>query len=133
MKFYLLPLLLFCLYNGHAQAKNDNKTRQIEQLQQLKEIVTRKIDTIHLQLIKQADSIESISKKLDQIKKENSQEKSYPASKGQVSKPSPDLLTITVNNLQKKYEQHMLALNKAVNLQKDLEDKISTLVRQSNQ
>jgi hypothetical protein len=134
MKFYLLPLLIFCVYTGHAQVKNNYKTRQVEQLQQLKETVTRTIDTMHLQLMEQADSIEDIRRRLDQLRKEsNYPDKHDLASKGQASKNSPEPLTVTVNNLQKKFDQRMVQLDKAVNLQKDLEDKISTLVRESNQ
>jgi hypothetical protein len=134
MKVYVLLLLLFSVYNGHAQVKNNNKTRQIEQLQQLKETVTRTIDTMHLQLTSQADSIEDIHRKLNQLKRGNgNQDKPDLSTKDQASKRSLELLTTTVNNLQKKFDQRMLALNKAVNLQQDLEDKIVTLARENNQ
>ena len=136
MKLYSLLLLLFFVQTAHTQVRDGNKTRQIEQLQQLKQTVTRKIDTLHQQLMAQAASIEDVQKRLDKLKRESkNQDKPEIASKEQASKPSQELLTMTslANNLQKKFDQHSEALDKAVNLQKELEDKINTLVRESNQ
>jgi predicted RNase H-like nuclease (RuvC/YqgF family) len=136
MKLHFLLILLFFAHTAHTQVKDGNKTRQIEQLQQLKETITRKIDTLHFQLMGQADSIEGLRKKLDQLKRENNnQDKPDMASKEQASKLSQELvnMTNTAYNLQKKYDLALVALDKAVNLQKDLDDKIVLLVRESNQ
>ena len=136
MKLHFLLIILFFAHTAHTQVKDCNKTRQIEQLQQLKETITRKIDTLHFQLMGQADSIEGLRKKLDQLKRENNnQDKPDMASKEQASKLSQELvnMTNTACNLQKKYDMGLVALDKAVNLQKDLDDKIVLLVRESNQ
>jgi hypothetical protein len=137
MKVHLLLALLFFVHTAaHSQGRESNKTRQIEQLQQLKQTVVRKIDTLHLQLSVQADSIEDLRKKLDQLKRESdNQDKPDMASKEQAVKLSLDLLSMSnlASTLQKKFDQHLEALDKAVSLQKDLEDKIDTLLRESNQ
>ena len=135
MKLILLLLLLISVYTAHTQTRDGNKTRQIEQLQQLKQTITRKIDTLHLQLTLQADSIDNIRKKLDQLKKENNnQDKPDVALKEQASKLSLELqrLTNLANNLQKKFDRHLVLLDKTIGLQKDLEEKIYTLVREND-
>ncbi|MEP6749678.1 MAG: hypothetical protein ABJB86_18210 [Bacteroidota bacterium] len=136
MKFQFVLILVLFVHISHAQNRGDNRTKQIEQLQQLKQTVIRKIDTLYIQLTVQADSIEDMRKKLYQIKRESDgQDKPDMASKGQSAKYSLELTNISnhANNLQKKFDQHLAALDKAVSLQKDLEDKISTLLRESNQ
>jgi hypothetical protein len=135
MKFQLILLLLCFVHIAHTQNR-DNKTRQIEQLQQLKQIVVRNIDTLHLQLTVQADSIEEIRKKLDLLKRESgNQDKPDMASKEQSAKLSLELTSTSnlANNLQRKFDQYQVVLDKAVSLQKDLDDKISTLLKESNQ
>lgn len=121
------------MYTGHAQVKNDNKTRQIEQLQQLKENITRTIDTLHLQLAEQADSMQELQKKLGQAKKDTGNQPAHAtATTDQAAKLPLEQLTATAACLQKKFDQRLAALDKAVNLQRDLEDKINTLVKASN-
>ncbi len=128
-------LLLPCfVHTAYAQVRDGNKTRQIEQLQQMRLAVTREIDTLHVQLTEQAGSIDELRKKLDQLKKESNQDKPGIASKQPSAKRTDELPAITalVNNLQKKFDQHLVALDKTINLQKDLEDKINILLRESN-
>ncbi|MEP7277357.1 MAG: hypothetical protein ABI813_01830 [Bacteroidota bacterium] len=133
MKLYLLPLLLLLVYTAHTQTRDANKTDQVEQLQQLRQTVTRRIDTLHRQLVEQGDSISAIRKKLDQLKKDN-QAKTDMNSGSSSAKTSQELLIMTTlaNTLQKKFDTRVFALNKAINLQKDLEDKIFALLRESN-
>ncbi len=136
MKLHFLLILLFFAQTARTQVKDGNKTRQIEQLQQLKQTIISKIDTLHTQLMVQADSIEDLRKKSDQLKREhNNHDKPDNVSKEQASKLSQELLYMTnlSVSLQKKYDMGLVALDKAVNLQKDLDDKITTLLRESNQ
>ncbi|GAC1448533.1 MAG: hypothetical protein NVSMB7_10070 [Chitinophagaceae bacterium] len=136
MKLYPLMLLLFFVYTAQAQGRHGSRTSQIEQLQQLKQTIARKIDTLHLQLMQQETSIEGIHKKLDQLKRENNnKDKPDIASKEQASKRSLELINTAnlASNLQKKIDQRLVALDKAVDLQQDLEDKISALERENNQ
>jgi len=136
MKLFLYLLSFMFVQIAHTQIRDVNKTSQVEQLQQLKQTVSRKIDTLHLQLTLALTAIEDIHRKLDQLKREGSnQDKPDVASKEQKSKLQQELLNTTnlANKLQKKYDQQLLALNKAVNLEKDLEEKIIALVRENNQ
>ncbi len=136
MKLFTLLLTLLVTYTAQTQVRQNNKTRQIEQLQQLKETVTRKIDTLHSQLAEQATSMEDTRKKLDQLKREtNAQDKPDMASREQATKLSAQLSVIEdlANKLQKQFDQRLVALDKAITLQKDLEDKINTLTKESNQ
>jgi len=135
MKFYLLPLLLFCVHAGHTQVKDYNKTGQVEQLQQLKETVNRKIDSLQVQLPELAASMENTRKKIDLLKKEsNNQDKPDIESKEQLSKLSLELISATnlAEILRKKFDRQLAELDKTLNLQKDLEDKINALVKEGN-
>ena len=135
MKFYLLPLLLFCVHAGYTQVKNYNKTGQVEQLQQLKETVNRKIDSLQVQLPELAASMENTRKKIDLLKKEsNNQDKPDIESKEQLSKLSLELISATnlAEILRKKFDRQLAELDKTLNLQKDLEDKINALVKEGN-
>jgi len=136
MKFYLLLLPLFYGLSVHAQVKDCNKTRQVEQLQQLKQTISQRIDTLQVQLPELAASIVTTSKKIDQLKKEaNNQGKPDAESKKeQLSKLSIELTTTTnlAESLRKKFDTRLAALDKALNLQKDLEDKITALVKEDN-
>jgi uncharacterized coiled-coil protein SlyX len=135
MKFYLLPLLFFCAHAGHAQVKDYNKTSQVEQLQQLKQTVNRKIDSLQVQLPELAASMENTRKKIDLLKKEsNTQDKPDIESKEQLSKLSLELISATnlAESLRKKFDRRLVELDKTLNLQKDLEDKINALVKESN-
>ena len=136
MKLFLCFLSLAFAQVAHTQIRAANKTNQVDQLQQLKETVSHRIDTLHLQLILQLSAIDETHKKLEQLKKESSnQDKPDGVSREQKAKLQQELATMTaaVNKLQKKYDQQLLALDKAVNLQKDLEEKIVSLVRETNQ
>lgn len=136
MKLFLCLLSLAFVQIGHTQIRDVNKTNHVEQLQQLKQTVSHRIDTLHLQLILQLSAIDDTHKKLELLKRENSnQDKPDMGSKEQKSKLQQELISMTsaVNKLQKKYDQQLLALDKAVNLQKDLEEKIISLVRETNQ
>jgi chromosome segregation ATPase len=135
MKLFFCLLSLLCVQIAHTQIRDVNKTSQVEQLQQIKQTVSRKIDTLHLQLNVQLAAIADIHKKLDQLKKENSsQDKPDMVSKDQKSRLQQELNNATglANKLQKKYDQQVIALDKAVNLEKDLEEKIIALVREDN-
>ena len=136
MKLFLCFLSLVFAQVAHAQIRAANKTNQVEQLQQLKQTLSHRIDTLHLQLILQLSAIDETHKKLEQLKKENSnQDKPDMVSREQRLRLQQELaaMTTTVNKLQKKYDQQLLALDKALNLQKDLEEKIVSLVRETNQ
>jgi uncharacterized coiled-coil protein SlyX len=135
MKFYLLPLLFFCAHIGHAQVKDYNKTSQVEQLQQLKQTVNRKIDSLQVQLPELAASMENTRKKIDLLKKEsNTQDKPDIESKEQLSKLSLELISATnlAESLRKKFDRRLVELDKTLNLQKDLEDKINALAKEGN-
>ena len=136
MKLFLCFLSLVFAQVAHTQIRAANKTNQVEQLQQLKQTLSHRIDTLHLQLILQLSAIDETHKKLEQLKKENSnQDKPDMVSREQRLRLQQELaaMTTTVNKLQKKYDQQLLALDKALNLQKDLEEKIVSLVRETNQ
>ena len=63
--------MLCCVHSTRAQVKDYNKTRQVEQLEQLKQTVSRKIDSLQTQLPELATSIENTRKKIDLLKKED--------------------------------------------------------------
>ena len=135
MKRYLLLLPLLCVLSAQAQVKDYNKTRQVEQLLQLKQTVTRKIDSLQVQLPELVNSMENTRKKIDQLKKvTNNPETPDTESKEQLSKLSAELAAASnlAESLRKKFDTRMGALDKALNLQKDLEDKIAALLKESN-
>ena len=135
MKRYLLLLPLFCVLSAQSQVKDYNKTRQVEQLLQLKQTVARKIDSLQVQLPALANSMENTRKKIDQLKKETSSpDKPDTESKEQLSKLSAELAAASnlAESLRKKFDTRMGALDKALNLEKDLEDKIAALLKESN-
>jgi len=131
MKQILLLLFVFCVQVGYSQAKDYNKTGQVEQLQQLKQTIARKIDSLQVQLPELAACIENTRKKIDQLKKETrNQDKPDTDSKEQIAKLSAELNNaISLSeSLRKKFDNRLAALDKALNLEKDLEDKINALV-----
>lgn len=135
MKVYLMLLPLICVLSANAQMKDGNKTRQIEQLTQLKQTVIRKIDSLQAQLPELASNMENTRKKIDQLKKESSnQDRPDAETKEQLSKLSAELAAANslAENLRKKFDTRITALDKALNLQKDLEDKIAALLKESN-
>ena len=135
MKLSLLLLLVFCAQTGFAQVKDYNKNRQVEQLQQLKQTVSRKIDSLQIQLLEQAARIEDTRKKLEQLKKEcNKLAKPDPDSKEQTAKLSIKFSATNnlADSLQKTFDMRLNTLDKTLNLQKDLEEKINALVKESN-
>ena len=135
MKFYLLLLAVLCANAGQAQVKGYNKSRQVEQLQQLRETITRTIDSLQLQLPELATSMENTRKKIDQLKKETSNhDRPDTESKEQLSKLSVQLTTAKTlaESLRKKFDSRLAALDKALNLQRDLEDKITALAKEAN-
>ena len=134
MKRYLMLLPLVCVLAVHAQVK-DNKTRQVEQLVHLKENVTRKIDSLQVQLPELASHLETTRKKIEQLKKESgNQDKPDTETKEANSRLNSELAAASTlaENLRKKFDTRLEALDKALMLQKDLEDKISALVKESN-
>jgi len=135
MKRYLMLLPLFCVLSAQSQVKDYNKTRQVEQLLQLKQTIARKIDSLQVQLPVLANSMENTRKKIDQLKKETSSpDKPDTESKEQLSKLSAELAAASslAESLRKKFDTRMGALDKALNLEKDLEDKIAALLKESN-
>ncbi len=135
MKRYVLLLPVFFILSAHAQVKDGNKTRQVEQLIHLKQAVTRKIDSLQVQLPELASHMENTRKKIEQLKKETSgNDRPDADTKEQLSKLSGELAAaITLaDNLRKKFDTRLDALDKALNLQQDLEDKISALLKESN-
>jgi len=134
MKLFLLLLSIFFLHTGYSQTKDYNKTGQVEQLQQLKQTIARKIDTLQTQLPELAADLENTRKKIEHLKKETNQDKPDTDSKEQMSKRSVELNSaINLSEcLRKKFETRLVALDKALNFQKDLEDKINALLRENN-
>jgi len=135
MKRYLMLLPLLSVLAVQAQVKDYNKTRQVEQLLHLKENVTRRIDSLQVQLPELAANLENTRKKIDQLKKESgSQDKPDAEGKEQISRLNNELAAASTlaDNLRKKFDTRLEALDKALNLQKDLEEKIAALVKESN-
>ncbi len=136
MKLYLLLLALLCVHTAaYTQGKDNNKTRQVEQLQQLRQTVSRKIDSLQAQLPELALNIEITRKKIDQLKKEtDNQDRPDAESKEQLQKLAVELTNATnlAESLKKKFETRSAALDKALILQKDLEGKISALAKEAN-
>ena len=135
MKRYLMLLPLICVLSAQAQVKDCNRTRQVEQLMQLKQSVTRKIDTLQLHLPELASNMENTRKKIDLLKKEtHTQDRPDTETKEQASKLSAELAAASnlAESLRKKFDARMDELDKALNLQKDLEDKITALLKESN-
>ena len=62
MKLFLLLLSIFFAHTGYSQTKDYNKTGQVEQLQQLKQTIARKIDTLQTQLPELAADLENTRK-----------------------------------------------------------------------
>ena len=134
MKLLLLLLFIFFVQIGYSQTKDYNKTGQVEQLQQLKQTIARKIDTLQIQLPELAADIENTRKKIEHLKKETNQDKPDTDSKDLLSKRSAELNN-AINlseSLRKKFDTRLAALDKALNFQKDLEDKINALLRENN-
>lgn len=140
MKFFLLLLLFSAIHTGHAQLKafqsKDNlKTRQIEQLQQLKETVSRKADSLQAQLPQLTSCLENTRKKIDRLKKENiARNKAELGAKEQFSALAYELIAATsqADSLRRQFDLRLNMLDQTLILQKDLEDKINALIRESN-
>lgn len=140
MKFFLLLLLCCGMHTAQAQvkeyrAKDNNKTRQVEQLQQLRETVSRKIDSLQAQLPQLASSLENTRKKIDQLKKDsNTRLKPEHAVKEQFSTIAYQLITATnqEDSLRRKFDMRLNTLDQTLILQKDLEEKINALIKESN-
>ncbi|HTL08713.1 MAG TPA: hypothetical protein VL307_10665 [Chitinophagaceae bacterium] len=135
MKRYLMLLPLLSVLAVQAQVKDYNKTRQVEQLLHLKENVTRKIDSLQVQLPELAANLDFTRKKIDQLKKESgNQDRPDADNKEQQSRLSNELAAASslAENLRKKFDTRLEALDKALMLQKDLEEKIAALVKESN-
>jgi predicted nuclease with TOPRIM domain len=133
-------LLLFAgMQTLQAQVKEyrvkDNKTRQIEQLQQLKETVARKADSLQAQLPQLAADLENTRRKIDQLKKDNSaRNKPEQGAKEQFSAIAYELINASnqADSLRRKFDLRLNILDQTLTLQKDLEDKINALIKESN-
>lgn len=140
MKFFLL--LLLCSGSGitHAQlkafqVKDNHKTRQIEQLQQLRQTVSRKADSLQAQLPQLTSSLEEARRKIDQLKKEcNTSNRAEQGTKEQFSSLTYELISTTnlADSLRKQFDLRLNLLDQTLTLQKDLEDKINALIKESN-
>lgn len=140
MKFFLLVLLCCGAHLSEAQVKDyqvkdNSRSKQVEQLQQLKQTIDRSVDTLQVQLPQLAVQLQNSRKKIEQLKKESSiHQKAEPGSKEQTSKLSYEL-ACAINqgdSLRKKFDMQLNTLDKSLTLQKDLEDKISTLIKENN-
>jgi len=119
----------------YAQGKDNNKTKQVQQLQQMKQSVSRKIDSLQVQLPELASNLEITRKKIEELKKETSnQDRPDIESKEQLTRLYQELNEANnlAETLKKKFETRTVALDKAHNLQKDLEEKISLLAKDNN-
>jgi predicted RNase H-like nuclease (RuvC/YqgF family) len=140
MKFFLLLLLFLGVQTLRAQVKeyhvkDNNKTKQIEQLQRLKLEIARKADTLQAQLPQLAASLENTRKKIEQLKRENeAQTRPDPGAKDQFSAIAYELITATnqADSLRKKFDLRLNVLDQTLILQKDLEYKINALLKESN-
>lgn len=140
MKFFLLLWLFSCTCTAHAQlkafqVKDNHKTRQIEQLQQLKLMVSRKADSLQAQLPQLASCLETTRRKIDQLKKEsNTHNKPEQGSKEQFSASAYQLISATnqADSLRKQFDLRLNMLDQTLTLQKDLEDKITALIKENN-
>jgi TolA-binding protein len=139
MKYTLAIALLLAVSAAGAQGrdyqvKDDHKTRQIEQLQQLKQVINRKIDSLQVQLPQLASCMEDNRKKIEQLKKETAGSHRQPTAADQGTKLSFALATAAnqADSLRKTFDIRINALDKTLMLQKDLEDKISALIKESN-
>ena len=138
MKFFPLLVLSLCVCSLKAQVKDyqvkeNNKTKQIEYLQQIKLVVDRKIDTLQTQLPRLLTSLDMYRKKIDQLKKENDG-LSRSAGTEAASRQFAALVTATneAGSIRKKFDARLAELDKAMVLQKDLEDKIAALLKEND-
>ena len=140
MKYTLaiVMLLAAAATNGQGrdyQVKDDHKTRQIEQLQQLKQVIKTRIDSLQVQLPQLANCMEDNRKKIEQLKREaGSERKPEMAVAHQGTKVSYALATAANqgDSLRKTFDTRIQALDKTLMLQKDLEDKINALIKENN-
>ncbi len=140
MKFFLSLLLLSGMCTGHAQlkefqVKENHKTKQIEQLQQLKQAVSRKADSLQAQLPQLASCLETTRRKIDQLKKNNNiPNKPEQGSKEQFSTIAYELISASnqADSLRRQFDLRLNMLDQTLTLQKDLEDKINALLKENN-
>ena len=87
------------------------------------------------QLPQLAASLENTRKKIEQLKRENeAQTRPELGSKDQFSAGAYELITATnqADSLRRKFDRRLNILDQTLNLQKDLEDKINALLKESN-
>ena len=118
-----------------TKAKTYQRSGQAEDYQQLKQALSRKIDSISAQLPVLASNIDDIRKKIDELKKQNNnQDRPDPSSGQQSSRLATELQAAinTANTLQKKFDMKLSDLDKALSLQKNLDEKINALAKDTN-
>ncbi len=139
MKFFLLLLLFAAMHTAQAQlnecrVKENNKIRQIEQLQQLKQTVSRKADSLQAQLPQLTSCLENTRRKIDQLKKD-----SFKHSTPELGSKEPNTVIAyelfsanhQADSLRREFDMRLNILDHTLTLQKDLEDKINALIKES--
>jgi TolA-binding protein len=139
MKYTLAIVLLLAVSAANAQGrdcqvKDDHKTRQIEQLQQLKQVINRKIDSLQVQLPQLASCMEDNRKKMEQLRKEAGGRRTVTvaADNGATAYFALTIAAHQADSLRKTFDTRIDALDKTLMLQKDLEDKITALIKENN-
>jgi uncharacterized coiled-coil protein SlyX len=136
MKLLPLFLLVACCQTGYAQHKDNNNTQQIEQLQIVKETISRRIDSLNAQLQEHYVTIENLQKKLQQLKKDRKteQKKTINEANNKIVQLSQEMANteMQLNNLRKNFDMRLTSLDKAVGMVSNLEEKIKALNKEKN-
>lgn len=130
-----LPLLALCICavsHVTAQSRDDIRVRQAEQLQQIRQGISQKIDSSTTQLTMLGDSIEEVGRAADKLRRENAYQEKPDAPAGQTQQRTSlemDTYLDKMVLLQKRRSQLLQALDKNLTLLKGLDEKINILVR----
>lgn len=125
----LLSGLLMCSLLSSAQARDKNNGRQVEQLQQLRNALTRKIDSLQQTLPALAGDLALSCQKVESLKQH------YQAVKTTTAKPAAFELqkaSSQADSLRQIFDTGLRALDRNINLRKSIEEKIVTLQREGN-
>lgn len=125
----LLTGLLLCSLLSEAQARDKNNGRQVEQLQQLRTALIRKIDSLQQTLPALAGDLALSCQKVESLKQH------HPDGRTNGVRPVAFELqkaSSQADSLRQIFDTGLRALDRNINLRKSIEEKIVTLQREGN-
>lgn len=125
----LLAGLLMWSLLCEAQARDKNNGRQVEQLQQLRNALTRKIDSLQQTLPALAGDLALSCQKVESLKQHNQSGKTNGVKPVafELQKASSQ-----VDSLRQIFDTGLRALDRNINLRKSIEEKIVAIQREGN-